>query len=103
MHTTLPPASADPWRAAAALPGLAAPALLEAGPSVERGDLGTRLSATESELVTLCPPAEALQAQFEKFKATKPGEGDLGAGYYQPARFKLEWLKLDRDEFSATV
>lgn len=78
MHTTLPPASADPWRAAAALPGLAAPALLEAGPSVERGDLGTRLSATESELVTLCPPAEALQAQFEKLDTAFIAVHDLG-------------------------
>lgn len=43
------------------------------------------------------PTEEELQTQFEKFKSTKPGEGDLGAGYYQPARFKLEWLKLDRD------
>ncbi len=42
------------------------------------------------------PSVEEQQAQFEKFKAAKPGEGDLGAGYYQPARFKLEWLKLDR-------
>ena len=49
------------------------------------------------------PTPEELQAQFEKFKATKPGEGDLGAGYYQPARFKLEWLKLDRDAVLAAI
>jgi hypothetical protein len=49
------------------------------------------------------PTPEELQAQFEKFKATKPGEGDLGVGYYQPARFKLEWLKLDRDAVLAAI
>jgi len=42
------------------------------------------------------PTSEELQAQFEKFKATKPGEGELGAGYFQPTRFKLEWLRIDR-------
>lgn len=42
------------------------------------------------------PTPEELQAQFDKFKSTKPGEGELGAGYYQPARVKIEWLKLDR-------
>jgi hypothetical protein len=42
------------------------------------------------------PDAATLQAHFDKYKGTKPGEGDYGIGYLLPARLKLEWMKLDR-------
>lgn len=41
------------------------------------------------------PDAQAIQAQFERFKEVRPGEGDFGIGYTLPARVKLEWLTLD--------
>lgn len=49
------------------------------------------------------PDAGALQAHFERFKATKPGEGDFGIGYLLPQRIKLEWMTLDRKAIEAVV
>jgi hypothetical protein len=42
------------------------------------------------------PDEARLQTQFEKFKGVEPGKGELGSGYAQPARVKLEWMTLDR-------
>jgi hypothetical protein len=42
------------------------------------------------------PTPEELEAHFEEFKDTPPGEGDYGIGYLLPPRVKLEWLKIDR-------
>jgi hypothetical protein len=42
------------------------------------------------------PDAAALQAHFDRFKATKPGEGEYGIGYLLPSRVKLEYLRLDK-------
>lgn len=49
------------------------------------------------------PTPEELQAHFEEFKETRPGEGEYGIGYLLPARAKLEWLKLDRAAIEQAV
>lgn len=49
------------------------------------------------------PDAAAITAHYEKFKATKKGEGDFGIGYTLPERVKLEWLTLDRRLIEGTV
>ena len=49
------------------------------------------------------PTPEALQAQFERFKATQPGEGEFGAGYAQPARIRVEWFTLTRDAVDQAI
>lgn len=41
------------------------------------------------------PDDAALQAFLEKYKDTKPGDGEFGIGYLLPARAKLEYLVLD--------
>lgn len=43
------------------------------------------------------PDEARLQQQFEAYKAAHPGSGELGFGYAQPARVKLEWMTLSRD------
>src|SRR5262249_20056545 len=49
-------------------------------------------------------PAEAQVAeQYLKYKDVKPGAGEVGVGYLQPARVKLEWMMLDRDAISKTI
>ena len=41
-------------------------------------------------------PTEAqLQAQLEKYKDIKPGEGEDGFGYQLPDRIKLEWIAVN--------
>jgi len=42
------------------------------------------------------PGDAALQAHFDTFKTTKPGEGEYGIGYLLPQRVKIDWMKLDR-------
>ncbi len=49
------------------------------------------------------PDASTLQAHFDKYKSTKPGEGEYGIGYLFPPRVKLEWMKLDRVAIEAAV
>lgn len=49
------------------------------------------------------PDDAALVAHFEKFKGTKPGEGEYGIGYLLPRRVKLEWLTLSREAFEKAV
>ncbi|MFO0834953.1 MAG: hypothetical protein U0638_08285 [Phycisphaerales bacterium] len=49
------------------------------------------------------PTPEQLAAQFEKYKNTKPGEGDTGVGYLLPARVKLEYLTLDRAKIAEAI
>jgi len=49
------------------------------------------------------PDEAALQAFFEKFKSTPRGGGEFGIGYLQPARVKLEWLKVDRDAIRKAI
>jgi hypothetical protein len=49
-------------------------------------------------------PTEAqIAEQFLKYKDVKPGTGEFGFGYLQPARVKLEWMTLDRDAIAKTV
>lgn len=49
------------------------------------------------------PDETSLQAQFDRFKGTRPGEGDYGIGYLLPARVKIEWLQLDRKAIEDAV
>lgn len=49
------------------------------------------------------PTPEQLAAQFEKYKNTKPGEGETGVGYLLPARVKLEYLTLDRAKIAEAI
>lgn len=53
---------------------------------------------------TLPDPDEAtLAAHVEKFKGTKPGEGEFGIGYLLPERVKLEWLTLDAEAIEGAI
>lgn len=49
------------------------------------------------------PDAAALQAHLERFKAMKPGEGEMGIGYLLPPRVKLEWMTINRPAIEAQV
>jgi hypothetical protein len=49
------------------------------------------------------PAAEQLQAHFEQFASTPPGEGEYGIGYLLPQRVKLEWMKIDRSTIEQAV
>jgi hypothetical protein len=49
-------------------------------------------------------PTEAqIAEQYLKYKDAKPGTGEFGFGYLQPARVKLEWMMLDRDAIAKTI
>ncbi|MFM9994543.1 MAG: hypothetical protein ACKVU4_01945 [Phycisphaerales bacterium] len=49
------------------------------------------------------PDEATLAAHVEKFKATKPGEGEFGVGYLLPERVRLEWLTLDAEAIEAAI
>ncbi len=49
------------------------------------------------------PTEEEIAAHFNRYKDVEPGTGDLGIGYRQPDRVKLEWLTLDRAAIGAAV
>lgn len=49
------------------------------------------------------PTPEQMEAQFEKYKNTKPGAGESGIGYLLPARVKLEYLTLDRAKIAESI
>lgn len=49
------------------------------------------------------PTAEEIQANYEKYRDTAPGEGEFAIGYRQPNRVKVEWLRLDKAAFDAAV
>jgi len=49
------------------------------------------------------PTAEQLQAHFEKYKDVPVNGGDLGIGYKQPDRVKLQYLTIDRSVIAAKV
>lgn len=44
------------------------------------------------------PTPEQLREHFDRFKATKPGEGEYGIGYLLPDRVKLAYMTIDRAE-----
>jgi len=44
-----------------------------------------------------------LAAHFQRFKGTKPGEGEYGIGYLLPARIKLEMMTIDRSAIEKVV
>jgi hypothetical protein len=49
------------------------------------------------------PTEEQLKAHFEKFRAVEPGTGELGFGYVQPERVKLEWIELNRAAIEGAI
>ncbi len=49
------------------------------------------------------PTDAEIESHFAKFREAEAGSGDLGLGYRQPDRVKLEWLKLDRAAIGAIV
>lgn len=49
------------------------------------------------------PDDAAIQAHFNKFKDTKPGEGPGGIGYLLPDRIKLAWMTVDRAAIATGV
>lgn len=49
------------------------------------------------------PTEEQLQAFFEPHAGTAPADDPNGIGYIQPARVRLGWLMLDREQLSAAV
>lgn len=55
------------------------------------------IPATSFVNAAVVPDEARLQRQFEAYKAAEPGSGELGFGYAQPARVKLEWMTLSRD------
>src|SRR5690606_3624297 len=42
------------------------------------------------------PSDAALQDHFEKYKTTRPSEGEFGIGYLLPDRVKIAWMTIDR-------
>lgn len=49
------------------------------------------------------PDDKTLQEHLDRFKDTKPGEGEFGIGYLLPARAKLQYLTLDRNKIAAKI
>lgn len=49
------------------------------------------------------PTDAELQAHFDRFKGTKPGEGEFGIGYLLPPRVKIEFMKLDKRAIESTI
>jgi len=57
-----------------------------------------RLTATMPE-----PTPEAIQAHYDAFRSVRPGEGEHGFGYIQPARVKLEWMQLPIEDIRKAI
>ncbi len=49
------------------------------------------------------PTPDEMAAHFAQYQNSKPGTGLFGFGYVLPPRFKLEWLKLDRNALGSVV
>lgn len=49
------------------------------------------------------PSEEEITAHFAKYKDAEMGSGDLGIGYRQTDRVKLEWLTVDRGAIGGAV
>ncbi|MBL9032284.1 MAG: hypothetical protein JNM80_11355 [Phycisphaerae bacterium] len=49
------------------------------------------------------PTDEQLLAHFERFKSTRPGEGQFGIGYLLPPRVRIEFMKLSRAAIEAKI
>ena len=89
MQTSLPQKSFDPWQATQALTGLATRVMgSEDYLGRNTPEVGTRVGDHAFELFAVCPPAEALQLQFETQQPTFIAIHDLGAAH--SARFLAE-------------
>lgn len=71
-------------------------ALVEARAQME-GVLADGLAIPASLLADTAPePAdEQVRAHFKQYMTVKPGTGEMGFGYIQPNRVKLEWMTVD--------
>lgn len=49
------------------------------------------------------PSENELADHFKQYQNSKPGTGLFGFGYVLPPRFKLEWLKIDRNAIAAAI
>lgn len=49
------------------------------------------------------PSEDEIAAHFAKYRDSESGSGELGLGYRQPDRVKLEWLTLDRGAIGGAV
>jgi hypothetical protein len=49
------------------------------------------------------PTPEELAAHFDRFKGTRPGEGDYAIGYLLPPRLKLEYMTIDRGAIEKVI
>ncbi len=61
------------------------------------------LSARDLADPDLTPSPAELQAQFERFRELRPGEGEFGIGYKLPPRVKVEWIELNRPAIEEAV
>jgi hypothetical protein len=53
------------------------------------------IPAENIDLSTWTPSEEEILAHFEKYRGIRRGEGEMGFGYLQSPRVKLEWVTLD--------
>ena len=44
-----------------------------------------------------------LEEHFQRFRETRPADGEFGMGYFLPRRVKIEYLKIDHDAIGTAV
>lgn len=49
------------------------------------------------------PTAEQVEAQFEKYKGVRPGEGEYGVGYLLPERVKIAYMTIDQQAIESSI
>lgn len=57
----------------------------------------------DADVIEHDPSESELQAQFDKYKNVKPGEGPQGFGYLLPNRFKLEWIRIPAADVRSSI
>lgn len=78
--------------------------LIDAAKRFDRAEFdAVVIEATAFTHAVADPTPEQLAEQFEKYKNTKPGEGETGVGYLLPARVKIEYLTLDRAKIAEAI
>ena len=49
------------------------------------------------------PTDVQLEEHFQRFRETRPADGEFGMGYFLPRRVKIEYLKIDHDAIATAV
>lgn len=108
----------DIWRSLAGFMGayrlvqmyLTAPAFSPAGARAGMRDLNDAVAVNAALIPGTVmaefvpePTEEELQAFFEERAGVAPSEDPFGIGYVQPARIRLGWLALDREQMAQAV